>query len=87
MEFDIALLTPNFFPFFLKATLSKGTHTMITSFLFSWQLAWATDYDQDVGMYKYNSGRGFYKGEKVDEDSAYAGFLTNKKWHLNEVAI
>ena len=78
---------PQFFSFFLKATLSKGTHVMITAFWFFWQLSWTTEYDQDVGNYKYNSGRGFYKGEIVDEDSAYSGFLTNKKWHLNEVAI
>ena len=66
------------------------------------QLVWATEVDDDQGVtivsteymtqkgeYKYNHGRGYYRGEmvvlagKMDE----AGYLTNKKWHLNEVYL
>ena len=66
------------------------------------ELAWATevDSDQDVtivstdyvtqkGEYKYNHGRGYYRGEIVvlAEKMDGAGYLTNKKWHLNEVYL
>ena len=47
--------------------------------------AWAIEYDEDQGKYKYNSGRGFYRGEKVVGKIPGGGYLTNKKWHLNEV--
>ena len=33
-----------------------------------------------------NSGRGWHRSkEKVAGDHPYGGYLTNKKWHLNEV--
>ena len=35
-----------------------------------------------------NSGRGWYRSkERVAGDNPYTGYLTNKKWHLNEVII
>lgn len=35
---------------------------------------------------KINSGRGWYRSkEKVEGMYPYAGYLTNKKWHMNEV--
>ena len=35
-----------------------------------------------------NSGRGWYRSkERVEGHYPYAGYLTNKKWHLNKVII
>ena len=80
--------------------LSRGTHAMMVSYLLPEELAWATKVDDDQGVtivsteymtqkgeYKYNHGRGYYRGEKVVLDSKIGGFLTNKKWHLNEVYL
>ena len=67
--------------------LSQGTHAHAQAFKFSNELAWATEYDHDQGRYKYNSGRGYYRGGKVDGMIPGGGHLTNKKWHLNEVDI
>ena len=73
--------------------LSRGTHAMMTSFMAPSQLAWAKEVDPDQeymnqkGEYKYNYGRGYYRGELVDltGNNGLGGYLTNKKWHLNEV--
>ena len=80
--------------------LSRGTHAMMPSYLFPYELAWATEVDDDQGVtivsteyvtqkgeYKYNYGRGYYRGEMVvlTGYTGLAGYLTNKKWHLNEV--
>ena len=67
--------------------LIGGTHAMMRSSLFPDELAWATEYDHDQGRYKRNSGRGFYRGERVVLGGLLreAGWLTHKKWHLNEV--
>ena len=69
--------------------LSKGTHAFCAPYLYPYELAWAREYIQDQGRYKYNSGRGFYKGEEVVLAGVLpeAGYLTNKKWHLNEVDL
>ena len=82
--------------------LSRGTHAMIKTHLGNKIGGWATDIDPDQGVtiisteyktlkgkYKYNHGRGFYRGQRVvlDEHSGQGGYLTNKKWHLNEVDL
>ena len=75
--------------------LSRGTHAMMTSFMAPSQLAWAKEVDPDQeymnqkGEYKYNYGRGYYRGEMVvlTGDTGLGGYLTNKKWHLNEVYL
>ena len=82
--------------------LSRGTHAMLKAFLGQRMERWSREVDPDQGVtiisteymtqkgeYKYNHGRGYYRGEmvvlagKMDE----AGYLTNKKWHLNEVYL
>ena len=65
--------------------LSQGTHALMQSYMWPYVLVWATEYDHVQGRYKYNSGRGFYRGEKVVGKIPGGGYLTNKKWHLNEV--
>ena len=65
--------------------LSHGTHAMMRPYMMKYELTWATEYDHDQGKYKYNKGRGFYRGEKVSGLLSGGGYLTNKKWHLNEV--
>ena len=67
--------------------LSRGTHATMRSSLSPEEVDWPTEYDHDQGRYKYNSGRGFYRGEKVVGKIPGGGYLTNKKWHLNEVYI
>ena len=71
----------------LNEVLSQGTHAMMDSFLYPYVLDWGTEYDHDQGRYKYNSGRGFYRGEKVSGDNPMTGYLTHKKWHFNEVIM
>ena len=78
--------------------LSRGTHAMMVSSMAPHELAWATEVDDDQGVtivsteymtqkgeYKYNHGRGYYRGEMVDGIIPGGGYLTHKKWHLNEV--
>ena len=78
--------------------LSRGTHAQIASHLGPYELALATEVDPDQGVtivsteymtqkgeYKYNYGRGYYRGEMVAGKIPGGGYLTNKKWHLNEV--
>ena len=67
--------------------LSRGTHAMIVSYLDPYMLDWATEYDQDQGRHVYNSGRGYYRGEMLVLTGVIpeTGYLTHKKWHLNEV--
>ena len=65
--------------------LTRGTHAMMVSNLDPYELVWATELEPDQGEYKYNHGRGYYRGEGGLGDNPNAGYLTNKKWHLNEV--
>ena len=67
--------------------LSQGTHAILVSYIAPHALAWGTEYDYDQGRYIYNSGRGYYRGERLMLAGVIpeAGYLTNKKWHLNEV--
>ena len=67
--------------------LSQGTHARVGGFMRLDELDWGTEYDHDQGKYKYNFGRGYYRGGKVDGLIPGGGHLTNKKWHLNEVDI
>ena len=68
------------------------------SYMIPNELAWTTEVDHDKGLtivsteymtqkgkYKYNSGRGYYRGEKLVGKIPEGGYLTHKKWHLNEV--
>ena len=78
--------------------LSRGTHAKMEPYLAPYELAWAREVDDDKGVtivsteymtqkgeYKYNHGRGYYRGEKLVGKITGVGYLTNKKWHLNEV--
>ena len=80
--------------------LSRGTHAYMTSYLSPSYLDWAKEVDDDQGVtivsteymtqkgeYKYNHGRGYYRGEMVVGKIPGGGYLTNKKWHLNEVFV
>ena len=68
--------------------LSRGTHAQLKSAMSPLgELGMATEYDHDQGKYKYNSGRGYHRGERVVLAGLIpsGGYLSNKKWHLNEV--
>ena len=78
--------------------LSRGTHAMMQPYMAPYQLAYVTEIDDDQGVtivsteymtqkgeYKYNHGRGYYRGEKLIGKIPETGYLTNKKWHRNEV--
>ena len=59
--------------------IGAGTHAMMSSYLGPSLLKMGENKE-------INSGRGWYRSkEKVAGMYPYAGFLTNKKWHLNEV--
>ena len=55
--------------------LSSGTHAQLTSYMIEFELEWGRE---------YNHYRGFYKGERLNNDYPYNGQLTSKNWHLNE---
>ena len=55
--------------------LSNGTHALLRSYMYNFELKLGRE---------YNHGRGFYKGERLDFISPYAGYFTSKNWHLNE---
>ena len=59
--------------------LGAGTH--------AWMISSVPPYFLSMGENKkYNSGRGWYRSrERVAGMNPYGGYLTNKKWHLNEV--
>ena len=61
--------------------IGAGTHATMTSYL--------TPYDLFLGENKeINSGRGWYRSkENAMPGDYFAGYLTNKKWILNEVHI
>ena len=67
--------------------LSQGTHAQLRSYMEPNELAWTTEYDHYQENYKYNRGRGYYRGEMLDGKIPGGGYLTNKKWHLNEVCL
>ena len=67
--------------------LSQGTHAKMVASMDPIELAWGTEYDHEMGRYKYNSGRGYYRGEMLVGEMGYpvAGYLTHKNWHFNQV--
>ena len=75
------IITKTFFEYALTFTkdglLINGTHTMLNPYLAPWN-------HQLVQKYKYNHGRGYYRGEKLASKSSYGGYFTSKNWHLNE---
>ena len=59
--------------------IGAGTHAVMRAYLTPWDLYLGKNNE-------INSGRGWYRSkENVVGDYPYAGYLTNKKWHLNEV--
>ena len=61
--------------------IGGGTHATMASYLYPYELAYGENKE-------INSGRGWYRSkEKVPGVYPYNGYLTNKKWHLNEVII
>ena len=56
--------------------LGKGTHAQLISYLMPYEL--------ELGK-KLNSGRGWYRSKERFPDDPYFGFLSNRKWHFNEV--
>ena len=69
--------------------LSQGTHAQMLPYMDPVELVWATEVEPDQSEYKYNQGRGYYRGELVILAGVAngGGYLTNKKWHLNEVYL
>ena len=58
--------------------LGAGTHAWMTFFV-HW-------YPLQLGEKYHPEGRGWHRSKEiVSGSSPYAGYLTNKKWHLNEV--
>ena len=60
--------------------LSRGTHATMAPMMIGFRTL--LNYQ---GEYKYNHGRGVYRGDKVAGAVPQSGYLTNKMWHLNEV--
>ena len=58
--------------------LGEGTHAMLTYFLMKRELEWGEKY--------HPHGRGWHRSKETVARNPYAGFLTNRKWHLNEVS-
>ena len=59
----------HFFNISLHDVIGAGTHA---------QMEYPAEYELDMG-------RWYRSKEKLAGDNPYAGYLTNKKWHLNEV--
>ena len=58
--------------------MGAATHARMTYFVTLWDLKWGEEYHPD--------GTGWYRSKEiVSGRNPYAGYLTNKKWHLNEV--
>ena len=61
--------------------IGTGTHAQMAASLYPYELA--------MGKWYHPEGNGTYgwyrSKEKVDGNNKYVGYLTNKKWHLNEV--
>ena len=79
------LIIPNDWDHFYNITehdvIGAGTHAQMVASLSPRELAIGENEE-------INSGRGWYRSkEKVAGKYPYAGYLTNKKWHMNEVII
>ena len=80
----IALSTDQFDALTKNEFINHGTLAQMISYLEPFELEWTEEKD-NLGKYKYNHGRGYYRGEKVSGLIPMTGYLSNKKWHLNEV--
>ena len=59
--------------------IGAGTHAQLASYITAYYVAYGENEE-------INSGRGWYRSkERVAGKYPYGGYLTNKKWHLNEV--
>ena len=78
--------------------LTQRTHAVIKSYMIPGELRLTTQYNPYRENYKYNRGRGYYRivllyriwyyrGERLNGTLPISGYLTNKKWHLNEVKL
>ena len=58
--------------------LGAGTHAQLNYFV--------DDDEVELGKTYHPEGTGWYRSkDTVPGDFPYAGYITNKKWHLNEV--
>ena len=58
--------------------MGAGTHAQQTYFV--------DGYELDFGEKYHPEGRGWHRSKEIVSGvNPYAGYLTNKKWHLNEV--
>ena len=58
--------------------MGAGTHALITGYIDPWE--------DDIGEKYHPDNRRWYNSkEEVPGSSPYAGYMANKKWHLNEV--
>ena len=68
----------HFFNLTAHDVMGSGTHGQMTYYVDTYELKLGEEYHPE--------GRGWYRSkETVSGSSPYAGYLTNKKWHLNEV--
>ena len=64
----------------LHDVIGAGTHAMMGGGLVPFYLAMGIEYHPE--------GKGWYRSkEKLAGKNPYSGYLTNKKWHLNEVKV
>ena len=54
-----------------------GTHAKISFWVYGWELEYGEKYHPE--------GKGWYRSKEKLSTQPYFGYLTNKKWHLNEV--
>ena len=57
--------------------MGSGTHAQMTYFI--------DGYELELGEEYHPEGRGWYRAKEKVAGSPYTGYLTNKKWYLNEV--
>ena len=60
--------------------IGAGTHAYMASYLTPYYLAMGENEE-------INSGRGWHRSKDKVGEYPYAGYLTNKNWHLNDVII
>ena len=54
-----------------------GTHAKMSFWVYGWKLEYGEKYHPE--------GKGWYRSKEKLSTQPYFGYLTNKKWHLNEV--
>ena len=62
-----------------QGVLGAGTHAQISYYLGGREKNW--------GEKHHPEGKGWHRSKEKVAGSPYAGYLTNKKWHMNEVKI